>query len=110
MIPKPLELKAERVQDLLLPVDPERLRNPEGEIAKWQVDATPNAISRHFPQPSFSASAVFLLKVGGQAAKHGREVFAYVDATGVTLRLGNAPSSGVTEADVDLAVELGKVA
>ncbi len=103
-------LKAERVQDRLLPVDPERLRNPQGEIGNWQVDTTPNAISRHFPRPSFSASAVFLMKVGGQAAKHGRQPFAYVDATGVTLRLGNGPLSGVTEADLDLAAELGKIA
>ncbi len=110
MIPKPLELKAERVQDLQLPVDPERLRNPEGELGNWQVDTTPNAIFRHFPQPSFSASALFLMKVGGKAAKHGRQPFAYVDATGVTIRLGSAPLSGITEADLELAVELGKVA
>ena len=110
MNPITQRLKAERVQVRLLPVPPERLRNPQGELSNWQVDSTPNAITRHFPQSSFSASAAFLIKVGTQAAKHGRQPFAFIDATGVTVRLGNPPQSGVTEADIELADALSKIA
>ena len=46
------------------------------------------------------------MKVGGLAEKHGRVLFAYVDATGVTVRLGNAPQSGVAEADLDFATAI----
>ncbi len=107
---KPQNLKPERIQDRMLPVTPERLRNPKGEIGKWQVDPTPNAISRHFPQSSFSASAAFLMKVGAHAEKHGRVPFAVVDATGVTVRFGNPPQSGFTEADLDLAAAINAIA
>ncbi len=110
MIQKPQNLKPERIQDRQLPVTPERLRDRNGESANWRVDPTPNAIYRHFPQSSFQDSAAFLLKVGGAADKHGRELFAYVDATGVTVRLGNAPQSGVTEADLDLAAAIAAIA
>ncbi len=102
----PEDLKAERIQDRLLPVTPERLQKENGGIGNWQVDPTPNAISRHFPQPSFSASAAFLMKAAAHAQEHGREPFAFVDATGVTVRLGNAPQSGVTETDLALAATL----
>ncbi len=106
MRPKTERLKAERVQGRLAPVTPERLRERNGEIGDWTVDPTPNAIFRHFPQQSFSASAAFLMKAAAHAEKHGREPFAFVDAAGVTVRLGNAPQSGVTEADLDLAAAL----
>ncbi len=79
-------------------------------IGDSQVDSTPNAITRHFPQPNYSASAAFLSKVAVQADQHDREVFAFVDASGVTVRLGNAPAPaatpGVTETDLELAVAL----
>ncbi len=106
----PHNLKPERIQAPRLPVTPERLQEQNGKIGNWQVDATPNAIYRHFPQSSFQDSAAFLMKVGGAADKHGRELFAYVDATGVTVRLGNAPQSGVTEADLDLAAAIAAIA
>ena len=88
-------LKPERIQDRLLPVTPERLQQQRFEIGNWQVDPTPNAISRHFPQPSFADSATFLDKVAAEVEKHGTTPFAWVDASGVTLRLGNPPSSVV---------------
>ncbi len=95
-------LKPERIQGRLTPVTPERLQ-AHGASSDWQVDPTPNAISRHFPQPSFRASAAFLMKVADHAEKHGRAPFVTVDATGVTVRLGNPPQSGVTEADLEFA-------
>ncbi len=102
----PEDLKAERIQDRLLPVTPERLQKENDGLGNWQVDPTPNAISRHFPQPSFAASAAFLMKAAAHAEKHGRVPYVFVDATGVTVQLGNAPMSGVTEADLDLAAAL----
>ncbi|MCP4202875.1 MAG: hypothetical protein GY769_13205 [bacterium] len=107
---EPQNLKPERIQDRLLPVTPERLQEKQTEIGYWQVDPTPNAISRHFPQSSFSASAAFLTRVAVAIEKHGRQPFAFVDATGVTVRLGNAPQSGVTEADLDVAAALTAIA
>ncbi len=104
----PQELKPERIQDRSMPVTPELLR--ESEIGDWQVDSTPNAIYRHFPQPSFSASVGFLTEAAAEVEKYGRVPFVMVDATGVTVRLGNAPQSGVTEADLDLAAALIAVA
>ncbi len=108
-------MKPERIQDRM-PVTPERLQEQNGKIGDWQVDTTPNAIFRHFPQSSFQASAAFLMKAAAQADKHGRAPFAFVDASGVTVRLGNAPVvpfaplrgdvTGVTEADLDLAAAL----
>ncbi len=102
-------LKAERVQKAQLPVTPDRLRK-HAASDDWQVDPTPNAIVRHFPQPSFQASAAFLMEVAGHAEKHGRVPFVYVDASGVTVQLGNAPQSGVIEADLDLAADLNAIA
>ncbi len=98
-------LKPERIQGTER-VTPERLHEQQGEIGGWTVDPTPNAIYRHFPQPSFSASAAFLMEVAAHAEEHDRVPFAQVDATGVTVRLGNAPASGVTAADLDLAATL----
>ncbi len=103
---KPENLKAERIQNQSATVTPERLQEKRGKIGDWTVDSTPNAIYRHFPQPSFSASAGFLMKAAARAEKHCRVPFVQVDATGVTVRLGNAPQSGVTEADLDFAAEL----
>jgi pterin-4a-carbinolamine dehydratase len=105
-----VRLKPERIQDRTLPVTPEHLQEKKREIGDWQVDATPNAMYRHFPQPSFSASAAFLTKAVPQIEKHDRAPFVFVDATGVTVRLGNAPHSGVTEADLDLAAALITIA
>ena len=99
-------MKPERIQGQLLPIDPERLREERDEMVHWEVDKTPNAIYRHFPQPSFAASVAFLEKVVPASQKHGRAPFFYGDATGVTVRLGNAPRTGVTEADLDLAADL----
>lgn len=102
-----INLKPERIQGQL--VTPDRLR-PHGASADWQVDETPNAIARHFPQPSFQSSAAFLMQVAGHAEKHGRTPFAVVDASGVTVRLGNPPMSGVTEADLGLAGAIDTIA
>ncbi len=102
-------MKPERIQDRMTPVEPERLQAQNGKIGNWEVDPTPNAIFRHFPQPSFQASAAFLTKVAAQAGKHGRAPYAIVDATGVTVRLGNALHTGVTEADLDLAAALSAI-
>ena len=101
-----LRLKPERIQDRSLPVTPEHLQGQQGEIGDWQVDTTPNAIFRHFPQPSFSASAAFLTEAVPMIEEHGRAPYVFVDATGVTVRLGNAPHTGVTEADLELAAAL----
>ena len=106
MQPEPVNLKPERIQDRLLPVTPEHLREKQGEIGDWAVDPAPNAITRHFPQPSFSASAGFLMKAAVEIERHGRALYAFVDAGGVTVRLGNPPQSGVTDADLDLAAAL----
>ncbi len=103
-------MKPERIQHRQTPVTPERLHERRGEIRGWEVDSTPNAIQRHYPQPSFSASADFLKKVAPKVEKSGRPFFFYGDATGVTVRLGNAPRSGVTEADVDLATAINQMA
>ncbi len=103
-------LKPERIQVQSLPVTPAHLRERQNEIGGWEVDPTPNAISRHFPQPSFSASAAFLTEAAVEVEKHGRVPFVTVDATGVTVRLGNPPRSGVTETDVDLAAALTAIA
>ncbi len=102
-------LKAERVQGRDLPVTPEHLQEQNGEIGDWQVDTTPNAIFRHFPQPSFADSAAFITRAASEIEKHGRDAFIYVDATGVTVRLGNPPLSGVTGADLDLAAALAHI-
>ncbi len=109
-------MKPERIQGPMAPVDPERLQALNTRIGNWELDPTPSAISRQFPQPSFQASAAFLTKVAAQAEKKGRSPYAFVDATGVTVRLGNAPvvvafaplrgDVGVTEADLDLAAAL----
>ena len=105
-----VRLKPERIQDRSLPITPEHLQEKKGEIGDWKVDATPNAIYRHFPQPSFSASAAFLSKAVPQIEKHGRAPFVFVDATGVTVRLGGPPRSGVTDADLELAAALVTIA
>ncbi|MCP5118611.1 MAG: hypothetical protein GY953_47975, partial [bacterium] len=63
-------LKAERVQNQSATVTPERLQEQHGEIGDWTVDPTPNAIYRHFPQPSFSASVAFLMKAAAYAEEH----------------------------------------
>ena len=102
-------LKAERVQDRILPVTPDRLQTTKlGD--EWEVDATPNAISAHFPQPAFSASAAFLPKAAKLVEKHRRVPFVVISEAGVTVRLGNPPESGVTETDLDLAMALTRVA
>ncbi len=103
-------MKPERIQGRFTPVTPERLHERRGEIKGWEVDETPNAIERHFPQASFTASAAFLNKVARKAEKSGRELFAFVDAAGVTVRLGNAPNSGVTEGDLELAAAVNSIA
>ncbi len=103
-----INLKPERIQGLM-PVTPERLQAHRAS-GDWQVDPTPNAISRHFPQPSFKASATFLMKVADHAEKYDRALFATADAGGVTVRLGNAPQSGVTEIDLKLATALNAIA
>ncbi len=103
-------MKPERIQDRQQPVTHEHLRESRGEIRGWEVDPTPNAIYRHFPQPSFSASADFLKKVAPQVEKSGRSLFFFGDATGVTVWLGNPPNSGVTKADVDLATGINQTA
>ncbi len=104
-----INLKPERIQDQLMLVTPERLQ-AHGASSDWQVDPTPNAILRHFPQPSFRASAAFLMKVANHAEKHGRTPFVNVDASGITVRLGNPPQSGVTETDLNLATSLNAIA
>ncbi len=103
-------MKPERIQGRLTPATPEHLQERRGEIRGWEVDETPNAIERHFPQPSFSAAADFLKKVAPKVEKSGRPFFFFGDATGVTVRLGNPPDSGVTEADVDLATAINQMA
>ncbi len=112
-------MKPERIQSPARAVTPERLRQQKREIGEWQVDPTPNAITRHFPQPSFSASAAFLTKVAPQVDKHGRMPHVTVGATGVTVRLGNPPAPsvcapegrpGVTEADLELAAAFNAIA
>ncbi len=103
-------MKPERIQDRLQPVTPERLQQKRGEINGWEVDTTPNAIYRHFPQPSFTASADFVQKIAPAVQKSGRPFFFYGDATGVTVRLGNPVQTGVTEADLDLATALNQIA
>ncbi len=102
-------MKPERIQNRMAPVTPERLHQQKREMADWQVDPTPNAIVRHFPQPSFSASAAFLTRAAKQVDQHGRVPFVTVDATGVTVRLGNPPATGVTEADLELATALNAI-
>ena len=99
-------LKPERVQDRFLPVTPEHLQNQQGAIGDWQVDPTPNAITRHFPQPGYAASAAFVAKAAPELEKHGRAPTFVIDAGGVTVRLGNPPGSGVNHADLDLAATL----
>ncbi len=103
---RPPNLKPERIQGQSVTVTPERLQEQRGEIGDWTVDPTPNAIYRHFPHSGFSASVAFLMKAAAHAEKYGREPFAVVDASGVTVRLGNAPQSGVTETDLELAAAL----
>ncbi len=103
-------MKPERIQGQSALVTPEHLRQQKQKIGNWEVDPTPNAITRHFPQPSFSASAAFLTKVAPQVDQHGRVSRITVDATGVTVRLGNAPATGVTEADLELATALNAIA
>ncbi len=102
-------MKPERIQGHQVLVTPERLREKKREIAGWQVEETPNAIIRHFPQASFKASAAFLTKVAPKVEEHGRASFAFVDATGVTVRLGSPPRSGVTETDLELAAALNTI-
>ncbi len=108
-------MKPERIQGRSQTVNPERLQQRKRETGDWQVDPTPNAIVRHFPQPSFSASAAFLTRAAKQVDQHGRQASFTVDATGVTVQLGNPPAScvcapaarpGVTETDLDLATAL----
>ncbi len=103
-------MKPERIQDRRQPVTPERLQEKRGEINGWEVDTTPNAIYRHFPQPSFTASADFVKKIALAVEKSGRPFFFFGDATGVTVRLGNAPNSGVMNADLDLATAVNQLA
>lgn len=110
MNPTPLSLKAERVQDLLLPITPERLQEDRGKIESWQVDATPIAIFRDFAQPSFSASAAFLSQAAAVIEKHGRPAYVLVNTGGVFVRLGNAPLAGVTEADLKVAAAINAIA
>ncbi len=57
-----VNLKPERIQRPSPTVTPEHLREENPKIGDWTVDPTPNAIYRHFPQPSFSASAAFIRK------------------------------------------------
>ncbi len=111
-------MKPERIQGRRLPVTPERLHEKRGEINGWEVDPTPNAIYRYFPQPGFTASADFVQKIAPAVVKSGREPSFFGDATGVTVRLGNALpvvpfaplwGDGVTEADLDLATTLNQL-
>ena len=102
-------MRPERIQDRFQPVTPERLQEKRGEIAGWEVDETPNAIQRHFPQPSFTAAADFVKKIAPAVEKSGRPCFFHGDVTGVTVRFGNAFHSGVTEADIELAKALNQL-
>ena len=102
----PKNLKPERIQAPSITITPEHLRKASAKIGDWTVDPTPNAIWRHFPQPSFTASAAFLTQVAEQVEKHGRVPYVVIDATGVTVRLGNPPQTGVTETDLELAADL----
>ena len=102
-------MKAERVQFRSPAVTPDRLQTTKLDDG-WEVDLTPNAITRHFPQPSFSASAAFVMKAAKLVEKHGRVPFVVISEAGVTVRLGNPPQSGVTEADLDLAAAIARVA
>ncbi len=112
-------MKPERIQGRLTPATPERLHERRGEIKGWEVEETPNAIYRHFPQPSFTASADFVKKIAPAVQKSDRPFFFYGDATGVTVRLGNAPACsvcapagrpGVMNADLDLATAINQTA
>ena len=103
-------LKPERIQGQSEPITPERLLEERDQIGDWTVDRTPNAIYRHFPQPSFSASAAFVARIAEAADKHGRSPHVVINATGVTVWLGNPPNSGVTEADLEMAAGVLAVA
>lgn len=103
-------MKPERIQRRRPPVNPEPLHEQLGKLGDWEVDTTPNAISCHFPQPSFAASVAFLGKVAAAVEKNERMPSFFGDASGVTVRLGNAPHSGVTDADVALARTLNILA
>ena len=101
-------MKAERVQFRSPAVTRDRLQKTKLDDG-WELDVTPNAITRHFPQPGFSASAAFVTKLAKQAEKHERAPWVVVSEAGVTVRLGNPPQSGVTEADVALALEISRI-
>lgn len=103
-------LKPERIQRPSATVTPARLQAANGEIGDWTVDPTPNAITRHFGQPSFAASAAFIARVAELVDKHGRVPHVWIDDAGVTVRLGNAPDTGVTEADLEIADSLTSAA
>ena len=103
-------MKPERIQPPEAIIAPDLPEQRPAEIDGWAVDPTPNAITRHFPQPTFSASAGFLAKAAEEVEKHGRMPYVLVDCTGVTVRLGNPPASGVTECDRNLAAALVKAA
>ena len=98
-------MKPERVQ--LVADRPEQW---DKKIGDWDVDPTPNAITRHFPQSSFTESVRFLTEVAKQAEEHDSTPFAVVDANGVTLRLGNPPKSGVKECELKLAAAISQAA
>ncbi len=102
-------LKPERIQTPARTVTHEDLRKVSAKIGEWTVDPTPNAIYRHFPQPSFAASVALLTKVAEKVAKHGRVPYAVIDATGVTVRFGNPPNSGVTETDLEMAAAVNAI-
>ncbi|MCP3961156.1 MAG: hypothetical protein GY719_25195 [bacterium] len=96
-------MKPERVQNRSMPVTPDRLREANLGLRDWEVDPTPNAITRHFPQPSFAASVKFLTQVSELVETHGTVPFVTVSRTGVTIRLGSPPETGVNKAELELA-------
>ncbi len=108
-------MKAERTQDNILPVPPDRRQRPRREAEGWTVDTQTIAISRHFPFSDYTAAAVFLMQIARLIDQHDPEqdcpaAAITVDPTGLTIRLGNAPEVGVTAADFDLAEVLSKAA
>ncbi len=103
-------MKPERIQTPEAPIAPDLREQRPTEIDGWTVDPTPNAIIRHFAQPTFAAAVSFLTKVAEEIDQHDRAPYIVIDGTGVTVRLGNPPASGVTECDLELAAALMKAA
>ena len=99
-------MKPERVQGRGVAVTPDLLHEANRSLRDWQVDPTPNAITRHFPQPNFASSVSFLQKLGDLVETHGTVPYVTVSRTRVTVRLGNPPETGVGQAELELAAAL----